>query len=47
MRNWNHVSQLKLFDSLQGMLADDERGRITYIPGFVDAEMAQTWFRAT
>ena len=26
------------------MLADDERGRITYIPGFVDAETAQAWF---
>jgi alkylated DNA repair dioxygenase AlkB len=44
MRHWNQVSQLKLFDSCQGMLADDERGRITYIPGFVDAETAQAWF---
>src|SRR4051794_38266980 len=44
MRNWNQVSQLKLFDSCEGMLADDERGRITYIPGFVDAETAQAWF---
>src|SRR5688500_8239690 len=44
MRDWNQVSQLKLFDSAQGMLADDERGRITYIPGFVDAETAQAWF---
>jgi hypothetical protein len=38
------VSQLKLFDSCQGILADDELGRITYIPGFVDAETAQAWF---
>jgi hypothetical protein len=44
MRNWNHVSQLKLFDSCQGVLADDDRGRITYIPGFVGAETAQAWF---
>jgi alkylated DNA repair dioxygenase AlkB len=44
MRNWNSVSQLKLFDSCQGILADDEHGRITYIPGFVGAETAQAWF---
>src|SRR5215204_2967534 len=44
MRNWNQVSQLELFDSCHGILADDERGRITYIPGFVDAETAQAWF---
>jgi alkylated DNA repair dioxygenase AlkB len=44
MRNWNWVSQLKLFDSCEGILADDERGRITYMPGFVGAETAQAWF---
>ena len=44
MRNWDQVSQLKLFDSCEGMLADDERGRIMYIPSFVDAETAQAWF---
>jgi alkylated DNA repair dioxygenase AlkB len=38
------VPQLKLFDSCEGILADDERGRITYIPGFVDPETAQAWF---
>ena len=38
------VSQLELFDSCHGMLADDERGRITYIPRFVGAETAQAWF---
>lgn len=26
------------------MLADDERGRITYIPGFVDVETSRAWF---
>jgi alkylated DNA repair dioxygenase AlkB len=44
MRHWNQVSQLKLFDSCHAILADDERGRIAYIPGFVDAETAQVWF---
>jgi alkylated DNA repair dioxygenase AlkB len=44
MRNWSQVSQLKLFDSCQAALADDERGRITYTPDFVDAETAQAWF---
>src|SRR5438477_9901155 len=44
MRNWNQVSQLKLFDSCPGTLSDDERGRITYTPDFVDAETAQAWF---
>jgi alkylated DNA repair dioxygenase AlkB len=38
------VSQLKLFNSGAGMLADDDRGRISYSPGFVDAETAQAWF---
>ena len=45
MRHWNQVSQLKLFDWRQDSLADDERGRITYTPDFVDAETAQAWFR--
>jgi hypothetical protein len=44
MRNWNEVWQLKLFDSCQGILADDERGRITCIPRFVGEETAQAWF---
>jgi hypothetical protein len=35
MRNWNQLSQLKLFDSCQSILADDDRGRIIYIiPSF-------------
>src|SRR3954468_4139217 len=44
MRNWKQVPQLELFDSYQGTLADDERGRITYTPGFIGAETAQAWF---
>ena len=44
MRHWNQVSQLELFDSCQGILTDDERGRISYVPAFVDAETAQAWF---
>jgi alkylated DNA repair dioxygenase AlkB len=38
------VSQLSLFASCERSLADDERGRITYTPGFVDAVTAQAWF---
>jgi alkylated DNA repair dioxygenase AlkB len=38
------MSQLELFDSCQGILADDERGRIVYLPRFVGAETAQVWF---
>jgi len=39
----DQVSQLELFDPCQGILADDERGRITYVPRFVGVEMAQAW----
>ena len=38
------MSQLDLFDSCQGILADDERGRITYVPRFVGVETAEAWF---
>jgi alkylated DNA repair dioxygenase AlkB len=38
------MSQLTLFDSSEAVLADDERGRITYTPGFVDLATAQAWF---
>ena len=38
------MSQLNLFDSAKGILADDERGRVTYNRGFVGAETAQAWF---
>jgi alkylated DNA repair dioxygenase AlkB len=37
------MSQLTLFDQA-GPLADDERGRIEYTPGFVDARTAEDWF---
>jgi alkylated DNA repair dioxygenase AlkB len=38
------VPQLSLFDSDESVLADDERGRITYIPGFLDGATAAAWF---
>jgi alkylated DNA repair dioxygenase AlkB len=38
------VAQLSLFDTGEVALADDERGRITYTPRFVDAETAARWF---
>jgi len=44
MRHWIRVSQLKLFDSHQDALVDGHRGRITYLPGFADADTAHAWF---
>jgi alkylated DNA repair dioxygenase AlkB len=39
------MSQLALFDTGDTLLlADDERGRITYTPRFVDTTIARTWF---
>jgi alkylated DNA repair dioxygenase AlkB len=38
------MSQLALFDSTETVLVDDERGRITYWPRFVDPAMAEAWF---
>jgi alkylated DNA repair dioxygenase AlkB len=38
------VPQLSLFDPGERPLADDERGRITYIAGFIDAATAGAWF---
>jgi alkylated DNA repair dioxygenase AlkB len=38
------MAQLTLFDSRASVLADDERGRIAYIPGFVDDPTASAWF---
>ena len=38
------MSQLVLFDSTDRVLADDERGRITYLAGLVDAATAAAWF---
>lgn len=38
------MPQLTLFDSGERLLADDERGRITYVPDFIDAATADAWF---
>jgi alkylated DNA repair dioxygenase AlkB len=39
------MPQLPLFDTAsETVVADDERGRITYTPGFVPAEVARAWF---
>ena len=38
------MSHLSLFDPPDGTLVNDERGRIQYVPGFVDAGTAQSWF---
>jgi alkylated DNA repair dioxygenase AlkB len=39
------MSQLPLFAlSRETVLVDDERGRVTYVPGFVAADLAEAWF---
>jgi alkylated DNA repair dioxygenase AlkB len=38
------MPQLNLFESRETVLVDDERGRITYDPRFVDAVTAAAWF---
>ena len=38
------MSHLTLFDAPEETLANDERGRIEYIPSFVDANTARSWF---
>lgn len=39
------MSQMSLFSRAgQTVLADDERGRITYTPGVLPAEVARAWF---
>ncbi len=38
------MAQLTLFDSGDTLLADDERGTITYTPGFIDGRTADAWF---
>lgn len=38
------MAQLTLFESSDWILADDERGRITYTPRFIDAPTAAAWF---
>ena len=38
------MPQLTLFDSDERLLVDDERGKITYFPGFIAAATASAWF---
>jgi alkylated DNA repair dioxygenase AlkB len=38
------MAQLTLFGSNEVVIADGERGRIVYTPGFVDAATAMRWF---
>ena len=38
------MSQFSLFDPIDRVLADDERGRIEYTPAFIDAGTAECWF---
>jgi alkylated DNA repair dioxygenase AlkB len=38
------VTQSSLFESVERVLAEDERGRFAYTPGFVDARTAHAWF---
>jgi alkylated DNA repair dioxygenase AlkB len=40
------TAQRSLFESSPGVVADDERGRITYTPGFVSPTVARAWFEA-
>lgn len=40
------TAQRSLFESSPGVVADDERGRITYSPGFAAPTVAQAWFEA-
>jgi len=39
------VAQRSLFESSAGVLADDERGNISYTPAFVPAAVADAWFQ--
>jgi alkylated DNA repair dioxygenase AlkB len=38
------VAQLTLFERPDGILADDDRGQITYTPDFIDADTAAAWY---
>jgi len=38
------MAQLTLFESADWIVADDERGRITYAPRFIDGATAAAWF---
>ena len=39
------TAQRSLFESTPGVLADDQRGTISYIPGLVSPALAQAWFQ--
>ena len=38
------MSQLPLFARNETLLADDDRGQVSYVPGFVDLATARAWF---
>jgi len=38
------MGQLTLFETSETLLVDDERGRIAYVPAFIDAGTAREWF---
>ena len=38
------MAQLTLFESNDMVLVDDERGRVSYTPNFVDSATAEAWF---
>ena len=38
------MSQLSLFARDETLLADDDRGQVSYVPGFVDPATAHAWF---
>ena len=38
------MGQLGLFESTDVVVTDDERGRVAYVPRFVDAARAHAWF---
>jgi alkylated DNA repair dioxygenase AlkB len=40
------MAQLTLFETSETLLVDDERGRIAYVPAFIDADTARAWFAA-
>jgi alkylated DNA repair dioxygenase AlkB len=43
-RSGRALTQLSLFEACDGVLVDDERGRITYTSDFVSARDARAWF---
>jgi len=41
------MGQPTLFDATETLLVDEERGRIAYVPAFIDADTARAWFDET